>query len=52
MKKILEYKILSESTIYGLTSAVQAELTSGWQPQGGVSFDGDMYIQALVIYEL
>jgi hypothetical protein len=52
MKTILLYKVVSETTMYALNSCVQVEISNGWQPQGGVSFDGRMYIQALVTYTL
>lgn len=34
-----------------LSKQVRQCLLNGWQPIGGVSFDGEQYLQAMVKYE-
>ena len=50
-KKVIDYKVVSGSDKDILRRAVLSELQGGWQLQGGVSFTGYHFIQALVKYE-
>ena len=45
----MEYRVAKEPTIGLLESSVKFFfLSEGWELQGGVSFDGDKYMQAVI----
>jgi hypothetical protein len=55
MKKITEYKVLTEESSWGLVKSVYASMAAGWQPQGGICVveigkiaRGAVYLQAMV----
>lgn len=50
-KVAMDYTILTSVIVIGLSLEVQRHLLEGWQPIGGVSFDGQRYLQAMVKYE-
>lgn len=52
---MIQYKVAEEWTRYGLESAVNKLMQSGWVPQGSVTHtpadlwgDGEQYAQAMV----
>ncbi len=47
---ITKYIILKSPSIDTLVVEVNALLRLGWQPQGGVARNGDIYAQAMVQY--
>lgn len=49
---IIDYQILRADRPYSLAQLVQNQIKSGWQPLGGVSFEGFQYCQAVVKYEV
>lgn len=44
----MEYKILSNYSMGGLSAEVNKLIIEGWKPQGGVCVKDNQYIQALV----
>lgn len=42
-----QYQIISGNTIATLTGLIQFAFHAGWQLQGGVTYDGTSYIQAM-----
>lgn len=44
----MEYRVVSEKRIIELWSQVNRLIKAGFVPQGGVSFTGNYYIQAMV----
>lgn len=48
----MEYKIVSEEYRSDLTEIVEANISRGWKPQGGVSVKndgfGETYVQAMI----
>lgn len=52
MSKIVTgYIIVTSGIVVGLSMEVQQHLLRGWQPIGGVSYDGKQYLQAMVKYK-
>jgi hypothetical protein len=56
MQKIVDYKLMMNSSFRILESNVKNMIPEGWQPIGGISHtyvagDKEEYIQALVKYE-
>lgn len=47
---VTKYIILKSPSIDTLVLEVNALLRLGWQPQGGVARNGDVYAQAMVQY--
>jgi hypothetical protein len=46
---MMKYQVVRESNLTNLESSIKYFfLSEGWEPQGGVSFDGVKYIQAVV----
>jgi hypothetical protein len=50
-KTLTGYIIVTSYIVVGLSIEVQQHMSKGWQPIGGVSFDGGQYLQAMVRYE-
>lgn len=50
-KVTVDYTIVTAAIVIGLSMEVQLRLLKGWQPIGGVSFDGQRYLQAMVKYK-
>lgn len=50
---MLEYKILNQESLNGLTFLVNKELKNGWILQGGVAFSmntyGQVFAQAMIL---
>jgi len=46
----MEYKVVEEPTILDLIREVNAWVTAGWQPQGGIAVapSGETYLQAMI----
>ena len=44
----LEYLVASAYTVEQLTVCVADALNAGWRPEGGICYDGDKYLQAMV----
>lgn len=44
----MEYQVLSNDSIKSLELSVQAHISLGWTPHGGVSFAKGDYIQAII----
>lgn len=42
-----EYKVIVADSTSELSSKVTDAVTGGWEPVGGVAFDGQKYLQAL-----
>ena len=56
MKRVREYKILEENTLEKIIESVNAQIESGWQPQGGIAmrqslWGGNVYVQSVVLEE-
>ena len=49
--KIIQYSIAIADSRSKLCRDVERGLILGWQPIGGVTFDGHNYFQAVVKYE-
>jgi len=47
---ITKYVIAKSSSVETLVIEVNALIRLGWQPQGGVAKNGELYVQALVQY--
>jgi hypothetical protein len=50
-KVVVDYFVVTSAIVMGLAVKVQQRLLEGWQPIGGVSFDGEQYLQAMVKYK-
>ena len=50
-KGVVDYFVVTSAVVTELSVKVQQRLLKGWQPIGGVSFDGKRYLQAMVRYE-
>lgn len=50
-KVVSRYTIVTASNDMELAINVCRYLANGWQPIGGVSFDGPRYLQAMVKYK-
>jgi hypothetical protein len=48
--KVTRYIILKSPSIDALVLEVNALLRLGWQPQGGVAKNSELYVQAMVQY--
>lgn len=44
----MEYKVLKRMSLEQLEMVVVKFMKDGYRPQGGVSFDGQSYIQAMI----
>lgn len=50
-KVAVDYIIVDAVSYPALALKVWRQLPKGWQPIGGVSFDGNQYLQAMVKYK-
>lgn len=50
-KVVVDYIVVTSVINSGLSVEVQQRLLKGWQPIGGVSFDGERYLQSMVKYK-
>lgn len=50
-KVVAEYVVVVSNLVTKLSYEVQKCISKGWQPIGGVCFDGMQYIQAMVKYK-
>lgn len=50
-KHIIDYTVFGNSEIFKFTEDVKHAISKGWQPIGGMMFDGEQYLQALVKYD-
>jgi hypothetical protein len=48
---ITKYVIVKSSSVETLILEVNALIRLGWQPQGGVAKNSELYVQALVQYD-
>lgn len=48
----MRYRIVMAKSAVELERYIEANMTNGWHPQGGVSVDNDWYHQAMVKYEV
>ena len=43
-----KYKLVEDTTVWGLQYAVNELVTEGWEPQGGLVVENGKYIQTMV----
>lgn len=48
---ITNYLILYEKDLIALRRSVNSWIKKDWQPLGGITFDKELYIQAMVEYD-
>lgn len=48
MMKTVDYIILQTKTRKGMREKVSKLIEDGWELQGGIAKDGDLYMQALI----
>ena len=51
MRKIKQYKAVSDTYVCNLTTKVETEMKNGWQPFGSIAGKQSEFAQALVKYE-
>ena len=48
MATITSYCVVKNGNVHGLTTKVEKKLFSDWEVQGGICFDGEFYLQAMI----